>query len=117
MNRTLVSFLNRYVDAYRSRNVKTFFSLFDPEAMENGEPLKNLRTLYVENFQKAERIDYTIKLSGWSIHQDTIKIDADFHLAVKLVGESPTDTRGEMRMIVDRRGPDLKVKRLDYSFH
>ncbi|WP_244084227.1 J domain-containing protein [Desulforhabdus sp. TSK] len=117
MNRTLEGFLKLYVKAYKSRNTKTFFNLFDPEATENGEPLKNLRTLYVENFQKAEHIDYSIKLSGWSVHKEHIKIDADFRLAVKLAGESPMDATGEMQMILARRGHDLKVKRLDYSFH
>ncbi len=116
MNRTLEVFLKSYVKAYKSRNTKTFFNLFDPEATENGEPLKNLRTLYVENFQKAEHIDYTIQLSGWSVHKEHIKIDADFRLEVKLAGESPMDTKGEMQMILARRGHDLKVKRLDYSF-
>ena len=117
MNRMLEGFLNRYVKAYKSRNTKTFFNLFEPEATENGEPLKNLRTLYVENFQKAEHIDYTIQLSGWSVHKEHIKIDADFRLEVKLAGESTMDTRGEMQMILARCGHDLKVKRLDYSFH
>lgn len=117
MNRMLEGFLRRYAMAYKSRNTKTFFNLFDPEATENGEPLKNLRTLYVENFQKAEHIDYSIQLSGWSVHKEHIKIDADFRLAVKLAGESPMDATGEMQMILARRGHDLKVKRLDYSFH
>jgi hypothetical protein len=117
MSRGLQEFLNRYADAYERKNTKAFFSLFDPHAVENGEPIETLQPVYCENFKKAEQIQYSIKLVRWSAAHESVNLSARFRLAVKLSGESPSESMGEMTMTLARRGEEFRVKRLDYSFH
>jgi|GEM_PF-2350631 len=117
VQRRLESFLRRYTAAYSARESSRFFSFFEPGARENGELFSSLKPLYVENFVRAEHIDYEIKMDRWRTSSQGIALSGRFSLTLKFFGEEPHTYRGTVHMVLSQKDRSFRVKRLDYRYH
>ena len=117
VQRSLETFLHRYTAAYSARESSRFFSFFEPDARENGELFSSLKPLYVENFVRAEHIDYEIKMDRWRTSSQGIALSGRFNLTVKFFGEEPHTYRGTVHMVLSQKDRSFRVKRLDYRYH
>ena len=113
----LEDFLQRYTSAYENKDSRTFFSFFEPNALENGEPFRSLQPLYLENFRKARGIQYGIRLVDWSESPQGISMEGTFRMTFQFSGRRPVQSWGVIRMELVPRGEAFRVKRLDYHFH
>ncbi len=117
LQRRLETFLHRYTAAYSARESSRFFSFFEPDARENGELFSSLKPLYVENFVRAEHIDYEIKMDRWRTSSQGIALSGHFSLSVKFFGAKPHTYRGTVHMVLSQKDRSFRVKTLDYRYH
>jgi hypothetical protein len=116
MKQRLQGFLNRYARAYEDKNSTVFFSLFEPDAVENGEPVAGLLPRYRDNFQRLEKIRYSIRLVTWEGSEKGLKVNGSFRLNIKLRGGLPMAATGAMQLDLILRGDDFRINRLAYNY-
>lgn len=109
-------FIRRYVAAYENRNPSGFFNLFEPDAVENGESLRHLFSVYVTNFRRAQRIHYRIRPASFRLAGEKVIVSGSFEMAVKFEGEPMVESRGSILMELVMKEDDFRVKSLTYNY-
>lgn len=109
-------FLSRYARTYETKNLPALLRFFEPDALENGKPIRELVSVYETNFRRAEALHYRINVGRLEVGEDGVKVDGSFSLSVQFVNEAPMESTGSIQLTLVRRGGDFGVKRMNYSF-
>lgn len=113
--RDVQAFLNRYTRVYEQRNLKALEGLFEGDALENGESFAALRSVYHSNFQKAERLRYSVKvLSLTPAAGDGADVKGRFVLESVQDDKTHTESAGALHLVLNRHGETYRIRSLDY---
>ena len=109
-------FLSRYASTYETRNLGALLRFFEPDALENGKPIRELVPVYETNFRRAEKLHYRINVGRMEVGEDGVKVDGSFTLSVQFSNEAPIESAGAIQLTLVRHRGDFGVKRINYSF-
>jgi len=113
----LLDFLNRYIAAYKRRDLATLTALFTPDAIENGRPFSALLPEYQANFQQMAAIDYKIFVDHWDgSPASRVKVSGRFELAARYRDQHRSAISGRIEFVLNPHADDFRVSRLAYSF-
>lgn len=108
-------FLHKYVRAYERKDLGSLLDLFDPNALENGEPIMSLLPRYRADFERAEWIYYRIELLKWVPAGQDIDVSGTVRLFIQQTGRSAKDRQGNIAMRLVPQGNTFKVRHLVYN--
>ena len=112
--REVQAFLNRYTRVYEQRNLKGLEELFEGDALENGESFAALRSVYQSNFQKAERLRYSVRVLSLTSAGEGADVKGKFVLEAVLEDKTHTESAGALRLVLTRHGGNYRIRSLDY---
>ncbi|GKT08874.1 J domain-containing protein [Desulforhabdus sp. TSK] len=113
--REVQAFLNRYTRVYEQRNLKALEGLFEGDALENGESFAALRSVYQSNFQKAEKLRYSVKvLSLTPAAGESADVKGRFVLESVQEDKTHTESAGALHLVLTRHGETYRIRSLDY---
>jgi curved DNA-binding protein CbpA len=115
VDREIREFLSRYTSAYEAKDSHSLLRFFEADAIENGRPIIELIPFYEANFQRAKKVRYRIEVARWEVREGEVMVDGSFSLSIQSRHEAPVESTGSIHILLNRRGSDFGVKRLNYS--
>jgi hypothetical protein len=108
------TFLASYCGAYQDLDYDLFMAYFTADAMENDQPVKDLRPLYRRNFLNLRNLDYQIDVDHYVVRDEMIEVRGDYTLRWRFKKTGWKEREGPIFLSLVQVDEDYRVKRLVY---